>query len=117
MKMTFKCPNCEAKKSVYSNTTETIVCDCGSNMSRVYTIASDQSSTAKERRCEIFNVNLLNDHEKVLKWRSDEHYWTVLVPEFVASGKYPIREMLDNGWIYYDDKGNIVTQTKPPHRR
>src|SRR5690606_3461972 len=44
------------------------------------------------------------DQKDILKERRDEYYWTVEVPRLVNSGIYSIETMLENGWVYFDDK-------------
>lgn len=117
MKITLKCDKCGKIECLYTRIETQITCSCGELMRRVYNIASDQSSTLTERKCNIFNVNNLPNIEEEMKKRNEEHFWEVVVPDLVKSGKYSIKEMLQNDWIYYDEKGHIQIQNKPPHKR
>ena len=62
-------------------------------------------------------VEWKQDQKEILKGRRDDYYWSVEVPRMVNSGKYSAETMLENGWIYIDDKGQVHTHTKPPGRR
>jgi hypothetical protein len=57
------------------------------------------------------------DQKDILKERRDEYYWTVEVPRFVNSGTYSVETMLENGWIYFDDKKQMQINNRPPHKR
>ena len=75
------------------------------------------SSDVSETVDKYTNIQHKNDHGKIMKARKQEYYWTVEVPRMVATGTYTMETMLENGWIYFDDKKEMHIQDKPPHRR
>ena len=62
------------------------------------------------------NRKHISDHDNVLKERKLDYYWSVEVPKMVNSGTYSIETMIEQGWVYYDEKGNLITRTKPPQK-
>ena len=63
------------------------------------------------------NKKHIQDHENVLKERKSDYYWSTVVPEMVDSGTYTIETMLEQGWVSYNEKGELITNTKPPEKR
>jgi len=55
-----------------------------------------------------------DDHVKEIDDRKRTYYWEVEVPRMVNSGTYSLETMLENKWVYYDDKGNLITRIRPP---
>ena len=55
-----------------------------------------------------------DDHVKAIDDRKRIYYWEVEVPRMVNSGTYSLETMLENRWVYYDDRGNLITRTRPP---
>jgi hypothetical protein len=62
------------------------------------------------------NKKHVADQKQVLQERKLDYYWEKLVPEMVNSGTYTLETMLEKGWVYYDEKKNLVTRTKPPQK-
>jgi hypothetical protein len=62
------------------------------------------------------NRKHISDHKEVVKERKLDFYWSVEVPKMVNSGTYSIETMLEQNWVYYDEKGNLITRTKPPQK-
>jgi hypothetical protein len=60
------------------------------------------------------NVTWGKDHEAVMKHRKETHYWEVEVPRLVQT--YSIETCLEQGWLIYNDKGELVIN-KPPSKR
>ena len=54
------------------------------------------------------------DQAKVINDRKRTYFWSVEVPRMVNSGVYAIETMLENKWVYYDERGTLITRTKPP---
>ena len=63
------------------------------------------------------NKRHIQDHQDILKERKADHYWEVQVPELVRSGTYSLYTMLEQNWVYYNEKGKLVTRTKPPQKQ
>jgi len=62
------------------------------------------------------NKKHLVDQNETIKERKADYYWQVEVPKMVNSGTYTIETMLEQGWVYYDEKNRLVTRTKPPQK-
>jgi hypothetical protein len=60
------------------------------------------------------NKRLNKDHDELIRERRDEHYWTVEVPRLVE--KYSVETCIEQGWLVYNDKGELVIN-KPPSKR
>lgn len=113
-KYTFKCPKCSnSEQKIVSRQTKTIPCSqCGENSNR----AMPKLAGPPEVRENVgeFNKAKKKDQDKLLNDRQAEYYWKHEVPKMVASGIYTLETMLENGWVYYDDKGHLHTRTSPP---
>ena len=59
-------------------------------------------------------VNLDQNHTSLIKDRHDQYYWEVEVPRLVQT--MSVETCLENGWLIYDDKGDLVIN-KPPSKR
>ena len=62
------------------------------------------------------NKSLVADHKEILNERKQDYYWSVEVPKMVESGIYELDTMLEREWVYYDEKHNLITRTKPPQK-
>lgn len=60
------------------------------------------------------NIKWLDNHKDIVDDRRSIHYWKVEVPKLVNSGVYSLETMLENKWVYYDDKGQLQVRTIPP---
>ena len=54
------------------------------------------------------------NHQELIKERREQHYWEVEVPRLVE--KYSLETCLENGWLTYNEKGDLVIN-KPPSKR
>jgi hypothetical protein len=54
------------------------------------------------------------DHELVMKKRKDDHFWEVEVPRLVQT--YSTQTCLEEGWLVYNDKGELVVPKAPSKR-
>ncbi len=59
----------------------------------------------------------INDHQEILQERKADHYWEVIVPDMVNSGTYTIETMLEQNWVQFNEKGEMIINTKPPGKR
>ena len=111
-KYTFVCPKCHTSFQKYASVKNTSApCECGDEASR-------QMPNISGTRCTETVDKLLNrkhtaDQAKTTQERKLNHYWTVEVPNMVNSGIYSIETMLQQGWVYYNEKGELTTRTKP----
>ena len=62
------------------------------------------------------NEKHIVDQDDIVTERKADYYWSVEVPKMVASGTYELDTMLENDWVYYNEKGELVTRTKPPQK-
>jgi len=62
------------------------------------------------------NKKHIDDQQSIISERKADYYWEVEVPKLVNSGVYGLDTMLEQGWVYYDEKHKLVTRTKPPQK-
>jgi len=117
-KYTFKCSTCsnETQRSVPSSVISLSCPTCSSDMKRLLPRLNG-SSRVNETVDNYLGVVRQVDQDEQIQLRKAEYYWTVEVPRFVASGIYSVETMLENSWIYIDEKGEVKVNDKPPHRR
>ena len=113
-KYNFTCTKCSTKTHKYVPiSVETIICSCGEVMSR--DLPNTNSPTEVRELVDPYtNITWGKDHEAVMKKRKDDHYWEVEVPRLVQT--YSIETCLEQGWLIYNDKGELVIN-KPPSKR
>lgn len=110
---TFKCDACGIKKQAYTSVSKTnIICECGSNMSRLLPTLSGPSQV-NETVDKLTNRKWIEGQQQILEDRKDIHYWKNEVPRMVNSGTYSLETMLEMGWVYYNDNKQLHTRTKP----
>jgi len=114
-KYTFVCDHCKKEKQTYTSiSTKTQKCECGEEMHRKFpNIGGTQTNELIDKYT---NKSLVKDHKEILGERKLDYYWSVEVPKMVNSGTYELETMLEKDWVFYDEKGNLVTRTKPPQR-
>jgi transcription elongation factor Elf1 len=113
-KFTFKCQSCDKEENVYTSTdTNSRPCKCGSTMDRQ--IPKMAKPIVKERVDSYTNVNVSVDNKEEIQERKLDHYWEVLVPRLVQ--QYPVEHCIQEGWMGYDDRNQLIVYTKPPHKR
>jgi hypothetical protein len=54
------------------------------------------------------------NHDELKKERKEQYYWEVEVPRLIET--YSIETCLDQKWLVYNDKGELVIN-KPPSKR
>lgn len=113
---TFKCPHCESyEQKITDISTKEITCHhCGKVMSRQMPILKGIKTT--EVIDKYTGVTHVADHKQQLTERKEDFYWSIEVPKLVNSGIYELGTMLQQGWVYYDEKHNLITRTKPPQK-
>lgn len=93
---------------------ETYECPmCGQQMNRQFPNISD-STEVRELVDPYLNRRLNKDHKDLIKDRREKYYWEVEVPRLVQ--KYSLQTCLEQGWLKYNDKGELVIN-KPPSKR
>ena len=113
-KYTFTCPACNKVEQKFANPSATVTCECGHEMSKQMPKLAGLKTT--EVVDKYTNQKHVADQKQVLAERKLDYYWEKLVPEMVNSGTYSLDTMLEKGWVYYDEKKNLVTRTKPPQK-
>jgi hypothetical protein len=110
----FVCQQCKERKHKYvASTTFVGVCDCGALMDRELPKTSGQTEV-REIVDPLRNITWGKDHEAIMKDRKDTHFWEVEVPRLVQT--YSVETCLEQGWLIYNDKGELVIN-KPPSKR
>lgn len=113
-KYTFICPKCGVEKSTYTVVSnETIECSaCGASMKRQMPKLGAQE--VLETIDSVTGVAWKQDQQQLTKKRHDDYYWTHEVPRLVQ--KYSVETCIENGWLVYNEKGELVIN-KPPSKR
>lgn len=113
-KYSFKCSSCKKEESYYVGIEITEKeCSCGSKMERQ--IPTISKSIVKEKVDSYTNINVSVDNKEEIEERKLDHYWSEIVPRLVQ--EYPPEISLQEGWVIYNEKKELVIQTKPPHKR
>ena len=114
-KYNFTCATCETTSHKYVPTTvETLPCGvCGNPMTREFP-NTNSPTEVREVVDPYTNVTWGKDHEAVMKKRKEDHYWEVEVPRLVQT--YSTETCIEQGWLIYNDKGELVIN-KPPSKR
>lgn len=114
-KYTFECSKCNKIKQTYVPTSiKTQICECEAEMNRQ--MPKIGGTQVNELHDKYSNKSLVQDHKEIVNERKVDHYWAVEVPNMVNSGTYELDTMLEKDWVYYDEKHNLVTRTKPPQK-
>jgi hypothetical protein len=113
-KFKFVCQNCGDAVLRYVNaSTESIQCvSCNKEMKRQ--IPTTGSQAVKEVIDPYTGVTHLQDQQELLKERKEDHYWNVEVPRLIQT--YSIETCLEQKWLVFNDKGELVIN-KPPKKR
>lgn len=113
-KYIFKCTNCGEEKTQYAPASvESFPCgNCDSSMCRQLPNITGQE--VRETVDPILNTKWKQDHKEIIRDRHDDHYWEVEVPRLVQ--KYSLETCLEQGWLVYNEKNELVIN-KPPRKR
>lgn len=116
-KYTFKCPDCESyEQRITDISTEKITCHhCGKVMSRQMPVLKGIKST--EVVDKYTGKKHVEDHKEKVSERKADYYWSVEVPKLVNSGIYELGTMLQQGWVEFNEKGELIINTKPPSKK
>ena len=115
-KYTFKCQKCGASIQKYvSVSTRELECECGQSMSRAMPNLLG-SPKVTETVDKLTNKKHIDDQANEMKDRKSHHYWSVEVPKMVNSGIYSIETMVEQGWIYLNEKEEVVIRNKSPEK-
>jgi hypothetical protein len=114
-KYTFACESCGKILQKYASIdTSDISCECGQGMQRKMPSISGMKST--EVVDKLLNKKHFIDQDNSMKERKLQYYWEIEVPKMVNSGTYSLETMIEQGWVYYNEKQELVTRTAPPQK-
>ena len=68
----------------------------------------------KESTTSFTGTKQFQDQKEILKDRQDDYYWNVEVPRLIQT--YSIETCLEQKWLVFNDKGELVIN-KPPKKR
>lgn len=107
-KYRFQCEKCSTVVERYTSVkTEVLPCkECSFPMKRL--LPTGGSKKVTEKVDTFLNIRHEEDHKKQLEDRRTEYFWEVEVPRLVQSGTYSTETCLQEGWIVYNEKGEMV---------
>lgn len=113
-KYKFFCSNCNLEVEKFTSPKiDCIPCSiCSQSMIRQFPhIGSKKVTETVDAYC---NVRQEEDQTKKTKDRKTEYFWEHEVPRLVQH--YSTQTCLEEGWLVYNDKGELVIN-KPPSKR
>ena len=114
-KYTYLCPNGHIEQIFADHNRQECICTtCGELAHRKLPKLSGQE--VRETVNKHLGTTWKQDQGEMLKERKADYFWEVEVPRMVNSGVYSLETMLENGWVYYNEKNELVTRTKPPQK-
>jgi hypothetical protein len=60
------------------------------------------------------NVKWKQDQESMLQERSMDYFYAHEVPRLI--NEYSLKVCLEEGWVYFDEKGELKIRNKPPQK-
>ena len=112
-KYIFKCDVCSKEHAAFTSRSKTLIaCECGGNMLRELPSISGQE--VREVVDAYSNVKHKQNQKELIKSRNEEHYWEVEVPRLVQ--QYSLETCLEQKWLTYNEKGELIIN-KPPSKR
>ena len=113
---TFSCPNGHQFQAFAQINEQALACKiCSAISTRLLPKLSDKTDL-KEKVDSFTGIQRAPDQKDLVESRNKDHYWQIEVPRLVNSGTYSIQSMLEYGWVYYNDKGQIQIRDHPPNR-
>ena len=105
-KYRFQCEQCSTVVEKYASvSTEAVSCaKCGANAKRLFPNIGSKKVT--EIVDPFLNVRHEEDNRKQLEDRRIEYFWDVEVPRLVQT--YSTETCLEEGWLVYNEKGEMV---------
>ncbi len=107
-KYRFQCEKCNCEVTCYCSPEIEVMKhgECGCWMTRLLPTIGSKKVT--ETVDPYLGIRHEEDQKKQLEDRRTEYFWEVEVPRFVASGTYSMETMLAEGWLVYNEKGELV---------
>jgi transcription elongation factor Elf1 len=114
-KYRFFCKMCNEERSQYVDSSVLFLpCEtCGGNALRQMPKLTSETEV-REVIDPLTNTKWQQDQKDMIQARRDQHYWDVDVPRLVQT--HSLETCLDQGWLIYNDKGELVVN-KPPSKR
>jgi len=114
-KYSFICDTCGDRAQVYCQLHDKTVCiKCNAEMRLQMPVLAGQE--VRETVDQYTGVQHKQDQKEMVIERKAAYFWEVEVPRMVNSGTYTLETMLENGWVYLNEKDQLVTRTKPPQK-
>ena len=109
----FHCESCGRSENLITlSTVKEFDCKCGHKLFRkMPTIAVHRVTEIMDKYT---NTTRDQDHESLTKTRRDDNYWLVEVPRLIETCS--LETSLENGWLVYNEKRELVIN-KPPSKR
>lgn len=111
-KFRFLCECGQEIERFASPKTQEMTCTCGKSMKRQFPGSGSQQ--VREVVDSFTNVRQTPDAQAENKSRKTEHFWEIEVPRLIQT--YSLVTCLEEGWLVYNDKGELVIN-KPPSKR
>ena len=113
-KFRFLCPSCNLEVERYASPkSETSECPtCKQPMRRQF--PGSGSQVVREVVDPFTNVRTASDEKEQNKARKTEYFWEVEVPRLIQT--YSLETCLQEGWLVYNDKGELVVNKSPSKR-
>jgi len=112
-KFRYICSKCEEEYIQYqSPKVESIMCTCGNIANRQF--PGSGSQVVREVIDTFTNVRSAPDEKEQNKTRKTDYFWSVEVPRLIQH--YSLQTCLEEGWLVYNDKQELVIG-KPPSQR
>lgn len=114
-KYVFLCSSCgESLTRFVPISVEQLECpSCGSKMDRQLPNINSPAEV-RELVDPYTNKRWCKDQSELIKARKEQYYWEVEVPRLIE--QYSLETCLEEGWLTYNDKGELVIN-KPPSKR
>lgn len=105
-KYRFQCEKCSAVAERYASASvEALPCkECGANAKRLFPNIGSKKVT--ETIDSFLGTRQEEDYRKQLEDRRIEHFWDVEVPRLIQT--YSTQTCLEEGWLVYNEKGELV---------
>ena len=106
-KYNFVCKDCKIEAHYYvSSKVESIDCPSCNNKMHRQLPQTNSPTQVKELIDPYLNKRLDKDHDSIMKERKRNHYIDVEIPRLIE--RYSIETCLENKWLIYNDKGELV---------
>lgn len=112
-KYVFKCATCsKSEEKFVPPLVKDIVCTCGGTSIRQFpNIAQQQVSEVVDQYT---GTKRDQNHVDNMKERRDQHYWDVEVERLIRT--MSVETSLEQGWLVYNEKGELVKGKAPSKR-